>query len=227
MKPLLSFLLLPLILSVFRVHADTVIDLPFSQAKNGVPAVRGYFPPESKPFTVWQGRVNVWPKNKTAIGKNELAEVAFGRGIRVKESDHKKEKSLGIGLEAKDGYLAVRAGWRVHKEITRADDEYDGTLFGKARVSVEGGKVTAKVSVDDFHWNAGWGVRFVPPLALLKEFSEPFVAKKLEEKLGNNLRQAIEAQLDRLVKDKPELAPYRSRLNVSILEDTIRVTIRH
>ncbi|MBY0457771.1 MAG: hypothetical protein K2V38_10570, partial [Gemmataceae bacterium] len=99
-------------------------------------------------------------KRVSLDGDGEWVEFALGASVRAHPDERTKERGhlrpLGSpGLAARDGYLAVRAGFAVRKKVDVLGEYHDGVVACKVAVRVTNGKLTARVYDVEVDWNKG------------------------------------------------------------------------
>ncbi|MDG3002424.1 hypothetical protein [Paludisphaera mucosa] len=148
---------------------------------------------------------------------NPSFEVALGKGIRAK-SKHRNpedERPLGPGLEAADGHLLIRAGWRA-KIKARFDDHFDGAAYAKASLEVNEGKVSVRIYDIQLTWNKGPGDEILDRVFDIRGKMEAALKAAADRQLNTQLTQLLDEKVQELLRKEPKFAQIRDHVYLRV-----------
>ncbi|MFQ5674700.1 MAG: hypothetical protein ACE5G1_02290 [bacterium] len=201
------------------------IEIPF-------PILRLLLPADGELIPI---RPNKWKKNKWQENKDkgpfftdEMVELTFGRKIRAKEGDRKKEIWWKPGIQDKGTHVALRGGWRVHKSVPMHEDFFDGRFTARMTLALTDGLIVPKVAKLDFVWNKSVAGSILDFLTLGKLLPE--LERKLENQLQTEANKFLGGKLrkdfDRIIRKEPKLQELQKRSKLSSKGTTIVVTVQ-
>jgi hypothetical protein len=153
---------------------------------------------------------NVWPKEQ-GEDKDEWIQISFGKALKARTGDRTKEKetSLGTGITAKDGYIELKAGWRVRQDL-KVEHHFDGTLTARLAFTMSRGKWDARVEDVKVNWN-----RF----ELVPDVVSPVIEAKIREEGRKQLTAALNDKMKEYMDGKPLMKAVASQLSGSLVGD--------
>jgi hypothetical protein len=167
---------------------------------------------------------NVWPKNKAKnpFEHHERVEFAFGRILRARQQDRRRERPNPPGFTNRQAHVEFQGGWRAHKKVPVAGDYFDGTFSGRLRFRHEGTAVTATVFDLEVKWNGG----VVEPIAnLIVGNVERKIRDIAEDKLNQLLSTRFLADLEGIFAKYPPLARLRDRARLTFEGTSLALTV--
>src|SRR5262245_62759726 len=103
--------------------------------------LRAKMPADGVVIEVSRGK-DKFPKNDGEY-KDEWVQLALGKRLKVHPKDRTPANETNIndgkGIVLRDGFLYVKAGWRVRKDLP-VEQNFDGTVEAKIAVSMNAGK---------------------------------------------------------------------------------------
>lgn len=186
--------------------------------------VRGFLPADGEILSEVM-KENVWPDERGAFFKNEMAEFTLGRAIRAQRSDRAAEKSLSPSVLFRDGHLAFRAGWRVHKKIPIHNDFFDGTANGKLIIAYAAGTTVfdASLAID---WNESMISSALLDLGdAIEDAITGKIAITLENEIEKKVPKEVSNRVDELLKENKLPIGLRDFVMADVQSSGIRVRL--
>jgi hypothetical protein len=186
--------------------------------------VRGFFPQDGEVLT-HVIKKDVWAQNKDPFERHETLELSFGRAIRARADDRKNEQSMSPGIQFEDGRFLLQGGWRLHKQVPKHPDYFDGTFRAQVVPVIVGGQTYFHATVD-LTWRRSFLSKIVPVVgdvvaAVVRSKAEEAARKAIEKDLPPKIDEAARKALVRVGLD-PSL---RDRVVVDVAEAGLRVRV--
>lgn len=196
-----------------------VVKIPFSR-------VRPLLPADGQRIVVWQGAMR-WPRNSTPFERHETLEIAFGRAIRAQAKHRDEEKSRLPGFAASYGYMQVRGGWALHKDVAVHNDYFDGTFDAAVQVAVSAGRIRCKLLSLSLDWNASLAARLLDVTGLIRRFIIDIVERKATDMLNQQIDAAIAQVARELQQRLPGASAIAKGVTLAVLPGEIMLAMQY
>jgi hypothetical protein len=170
----------------------------------------------SQPLVAWEGKRNIAPNAADPFLKHELAQLALGKTIRANPEEQGLVKSIPAAFTARDGYLHMNFGWRLHKAGLFSPKFADGTLDCDAYLAVEGGEPKVNVTHTKLHYNAQ---------GFQKVLGKPFIAL-FETLAARAVERELEKSFEKSIDDAVRFLPYKQVLGITIKPDALVLSLK-
>jgi hypothetical protein len=166
---------------------------------------------EGQPIPAWEGRNNLWPGQTEAFLRSEKGELALGRSLRANPKQRHLESALSPSMEAKQGFIHMKFGWRLHKQLPLFSDYADGTLDCNAYLNLLAGEPKITVKDTRLHYNAS---------AFETLLGGPFIAV-FEQLAAKVVEKELEKSISKTVKETTRFLPYKHLVSLVVEPETL------
>lgn len=193
----------------------STIEIPF-------PILRLLLPADGE-VTTHILKADKWRNEETPFFRHEAVEFSFGKKLRAKMEDRIKEGWWKPGLVDKGNNVAVKGGWRVHKQVPAHSDYFDGTFQTNLTIAIEQGQLTPKISKLDIEWNKSTAGKILAPAV---EVIEPHLEKQLEKLINKFLKDLLPKLVNDFFATDILLKDIKERSTLGVKGTTIVLTVR-
>ena len=195
------------------------VDIPFE-------LFRRLLPNDGDAIAVWKPGLpgapaprEAWAREKDVKQRKEYGEIAFGRCIRSHPNDRndREQPWLRPGLIARNGYIEMKAGWRVKIDGFPGSPHYDGLIRAKLYLKVEKGKVKARLDdVKVTHRGSNAFITFANLFGAKIDIAG--MIKNEIEKESTKVLGLLNDEIDKFVNRYPELRQSREMISIDLIE---------